>query len=683
MLFHPPVETSGAGARALARNILDSSVLRTGLLPQWREGAEGGYDVSGLAAVSGQETKHFGPRWEHVNTDAMTLRFEPLRTPAAQNLPHLDGRSVPAWEHVEEIVEGLRTTYHALLALRERLAAGPLARFEGVEVRYVCRATQTYAAFLDELAEPAALTDGVSFGLVLEKLWGDFLGDEAKRLPAPLADFEARALAQRDVPRFWMRTDSRSLWAADDLAAADAFSEAGYPRMLRRLSGLCAADLDRQVGLLRAALFTRCERPSHGISGVGEVAGDGRPGPLSREEAIEAALDIARRLEQGAVRAGKTATWVSLAMNAESDVYQFQPMAPDLYNGVCGVAVFLAAVARVTGLGSLRSLALAALAELREDLRAPDAGKRLGHLDIGGASGLGSIVYGLLCCGRLLADPELLEDSRRAAALFDEERLAADDRFDVMRGAAGAILALSALHEACPGDELRRLVHDCGDHLLSHRCEVSQGPRSWRTLGDEPRTGFAHGAAGIAYALLRAGRLCGEITFEKAAVEAIAFEDALFSQEDGDWKIHAPGGGAQPALMTTWCNGAPGIGLARLQGRDVLDTDQTREDLRRALEATRTSLGKGADFLCCGELGRLELLGTAGDAMGKPELREEALRHAAWVVRRARRRGSYLLSRALPAGVNDYSLFTGISGIGYQLLRLTHPEDLPSVLSWL
>jgi type 2 lantibiotic biosynthesis protein LanM len=683
MLFHPPVEASGAGAQALARSELDSSVLRTGLLPQWRGGAQGSYDVSGLAAVPGQETKHFGPRWEHVNTDAMTLSFEPLRTPAAQNLPHLDGRPVPAWEHVEEIVEGLRTTYRALLDLREPLAAGPLSRFEGVEVRYVCRATQTYAAFLDELAEPAALTDGVSFGLVLEKLWQGFpLDDEEKGLPAHLADFEARALARRDVPRFRMRTDSRSLWAAEDLAAVDVFSEAGYPRMLRRLSGLCEADLDRQVGLLRAALFTRRERPSHGFSGVGEIAGDDRPGPLSREAAVEAALDIARRLEQGAVRAGRTATWISLGMNAENDVYQFQPMAPDLYSGVCGVAVFLAAAARVTDLGSLRGLALAALAELREDLRASDARNRLAHLDIGGASGLGSVVYGLLCCGRLLADPELLEDSKRAAELLDRARLAADDKFDVMRGAAGTILALSALHETCPGDELRRLVHACGDHLLNHRCEDSQGPRSWRTLGDELRTGFAHGAAGIAYGLLRAGRLCGEPKFEKAAVEAIAFEDALFSQEDGDWKIHAPGEGAQPAPMTTWCNGAPGIGLARFQGRDVLNTDQTQEDLRRALEATRTSLGKGADFLCCGELGRLELLGTAGDVVGRPELREEALRHAAWVVQRAKRRGSYLLSRALPAGVNDYSLFTGISGVGYQLLRLTHPEQLPSVLSW-
>ena len=195
------------------------------------------------------------------------------------------------------------------------------------------------------------------------------------------------------------------------------------------------------------------------------------------------------------------------------------------------------------------------------------------------------------------------------------------------------------------------------------------------------RTGLAHGAAGIAYALLRAGRLCGEKAFVQAAAEAIAFEDTLFSAACGNWAIHTPEDGESRA-PATWCNGAPGIGLARLQGHGVLDTSQTREDVRRALATTRASLGLGADFLCCGELGKLETLLAAAEALGSPEPRDEALRHAARVVDRARRRGRYLLHRHLPEGVNDYSLFTGIAGIGYQLLRLTHTEDLPSVLSW-
>jgi len=49
------------------------------------------------------------------------------------------------------------------------------------------------------------------------------------------------------------------------------------------------------------------------------------------------------------------------------------------------------------------------------------------------------------------------------------------------------------------------------------------------------------------------------------------------------------------------------------------------------------------------------------------------------VVRRARARDSYVAGFA-----PDYApaLFQGLSGIGYELLRLAHPSTLPSVLTW-
>ena len=351
MLFHPPLESPGEGARARVRRDLDDSVLRTGLLPGWQIGEAGEvYDISGFTGVPGQETSLFGRRWEHVNTDAMALRFEPVRVPARQNLP------------VPRRPEGAR------LGARGRDRGGPPVYLSGTESscavsspripwpgsrgsRSVTSAgpRRPMGGSWEELTEPAALSDGVSFGLALEKLWQAFLGDEARRPLAALVDFEAQALARLDVPLFHLRTDSRSIWAGEEIAVAEAFTETGHVRMLRRLSDFCEADLERQVGLLRSSLFTRREGDGHEKGVQEESAAEERSRPPGGEEAVEAALAIARVLESepcgpGTPPPGSPSGWTLGRAPTGSG-----PWPRDLYNGCCGVAVFLAAAAKLGG----------------------------------------------------------------------------------------------------------------------------------------------------------------------------------------------------------------------------------------------------------------------------------------------------------------------------------------------
>jgi lantibiotic modifying enzyme len=58
-----------------------------------------------------------------------------------------------------------------------------------------------------------------------------------------------------------------------------------------------------------------------------------------------------------------------------------------------------------------------------------------------------------------------------------------------------------------------------------------------------------------------------------------------------------------------------------------------------------------------------------------------ALQKAAWGVARAQKMGGYHFPN-LPVFAFSPSFFQGTAGIGYQLLRLAHPDALPSVLLW-
>ena len=100
------------------------------------------------------------------------------------------------------------------------------------------------------------------------------------------------------------------------------------------------------------------------------------------------------------------------------------------------------------------------------------------------------------------------------------------------------------------------------------------------------------------------------------------------------------------------------------------------------LQTTRKFDLQGTDPLYNGNLGCCELLLLEAEQLSRPELLKMSQQRAAWVVARAKQAGGYQLFANLPNHVFNPSFFQGTAGIGYELLRLAHPEALPSVLLW-
>ncbi len=301
---------------------------------------------------------------------------------------------------------------------------------------------------------------------------------------------------------------------------------------------------------------------------------------------------------------------------------------------------------------------------------------------IGGLAGIGSLVYAFTRVSEFLEEPAYLEDAKVAAALIDPSWIASDRHLDVLGGAAGAILALLTLYRKTNDATVLETAFLCGEHLLASRTNNDRGFKGWHKIGTDFVTGFAHGAAGIAYSLLRLYELTEDQRFKDAAQDAIAYEKSVFDEIARNWPdfrdIMTTNG--QPGFMTAWCQGAPGIALARMGGLSVLDTAQIEQDIDAALQTTRKFTLQGKDHLCCGNFGRVEALLVATQAFSRQDLFLLATQQASWIVRRSQQRGGYhLFERFLP-GIFHPAFFQGTSGIGYQLLRLAYPNLLPSAL---
>ena len=684
--------TTSDSADGRAAEILASSVLRTGLLPAWTGTHPGiSIDVSGMGGPDYQMTGDWWPVWRDVNTDAMRLDYETGTMLSHPNQPMLQGARVDARDYAVDTAAGFAATYRFLVEHRDRLLStnGPLSPFYGVKLRYVLRATRAYIILLQRLFHPEFLRDGADRSIEIERLARPLAQSLSMGAANPsgwkIYAAERDAIERLDIPSFSIFSDSDSLWAEGKPIVPHFLPETPFEAVRTQILRLSDEDLKQQVGFIRASIESRFAA-TRSTGRAAAAAGTDRHVDtepcLTREDLIREAHAIAGRIRQAAIRGRDgTSTWFSFIPDPLTDRLSIGAMGESICEGKPGIAFFLSALGHVSANHEFDELATAALASLRGGLEKPD-----GPGDVWtslGIDGIAGYIYGLVRMSAWLADRDLLDLAVQAAQRLTTKSIATDERLDVISGPAGSILGLNALWTATNSPVVIEHAMRCGDRLLNKRTRNTDH-LSWQVpWASRPLTGFAHGAAGIAYALTVVSRMSGEKRFRDAAEEGIAYETAVYSQDAGNWPdFRELPGRPKGTFMTAWCHGAAGIGLARLGGLAELDSPAIRLDIDRALQCTLAAPIDDADHICCGNLGRADFLIEASRRLNRPDLLEEARRRVSAVVRRSRETGAYRLNAQGEGMEPNPSLFQGLSGIGYLLLRAAEPDRLPCLLLW-
>lgn len=354
------------------------------------------------------------------------------------------------------------------------------------------------------------------------------------------------------------------------------------------------------------------------------------------------------------------------------------------FNGRSGEALLFAALHAATGEPAYADAAEQALRTVRLGLGRPGYRAELADRVVLGLAGLGGLLYTLVRVGQLLERPGLLAAAELLGEEFTPERIAEDGKLDIIWGSAGAALGLLALADAGVPSALPR-ARRCAEHLLKSRAvDPASGLRAWNTLRRLPSTGFAHGASGLAHALLQVHSRTGGAELRAAALEAFAFERTLWNEDLGNWEDSRDEPG--PPEMWSWCHGAPGIALARLSALGALGGDAEAEsdlahDLRQALRATLGSRVPKVDTLCCGTFGRIDILLEAGRRLENPSLLRQAQRLALERVEAGEAQGYVLTPTTEIAPHLHPGLWQGLGGAAYSLLRLGDPERFPCLLA--
>jgi lantibiotic modifying enzyme len=401
---------------------------------------------------------------------------------------------------------------------------------------------------------------------------------------------------------------------------------------------------------------------------------------------IEAAVEIGRRLSSDALWHAGRCSWLgSKVAGGMRDVGVQGMLDGTLYSGTSGIALFLAELYRVTGESCFRKTACAAIdhavgwSESQADPRVT-----------GLYTGWPGVAVAAARIGAVLGVDRLLHRSRLLTDRFTRHD-SAEGEYDLMSGLAGGIVGLIILSDLVGSPMLLDVAEVYGRALMD-KAERTVSGTSWRSPAfPETRnlTGFSHGTAGVAFALLELSAVTGSLVFRSCAEGAFDYERFWFDEKAQNWPDFRQATGKRTTRKTSeysasWCNGAPGIALSRLRAHELTGAASSHSEAVIAAKTTRRSVesclqaGSGNFSLCHGLAGNAEVLRFAHQYVG-PELEDEGkTAECAAEFGTREHRGTL---REWPCGSPGVTpgLMLGFAGIGYFYLRLAD-DSVPSIL---
>jgi type 2 lantibiotic biosynthesis protein LanM len=668
----------------------DDSVLRSGFLPRWNgdDLAAHALDSSVLGNIFPKQTNS-AREWQSINTDGMQLVAKTIVIPAGKNAVVFEGKTISPQSYLDEIVSGFEEMSQLLIDRREMLLSeeSPLSAFSNCKSRIHLRPAITYGAMLDRAIDPQCLQAESEYSILIDRLLHHRIGDTIEmRSPSQqqqIFQAEAHAIQQQDVPYFSVRCNSTDLELDRVETIPHFFVTPSYQHAIAKIRNFDSEKLALQVKLIRSSFAAKY---AHLVKNDTALQGDlPQTNDLAATELEQEALEIGRDLVTNAIWDGTGCNWIEFAYMFRANRYRLDVLDDSLYTGRAGVSIFLAALAKLTGDRQFYTVALGALDPFRRSIRSSETRSEVLESKFG-LLGLGGTIYSMVKVSQFLQEPSLLDDAVRAAQLLTPEAIVTDQKLDVIWGATGAILGLLSLYQATQDRSILDIAIACGNHLLANR--TTSKPRAWVTMAGEstkPLTGFSHGAAGIAMALIRLYEATGDREFLAAAQEGIAYERSVFDETVQNWPdFRMAEQRGKIECLNVWCHGSAGIGLARLGSWSVLPEPEIRRDIDIALSTSQKNgiFDRGFDHLCCGNVGRIELMVVGGQLLGDLQLLATARASIAKMVITSKESGAYGLLPHLSNAIFSPSFYRGVAGVGYQILRLIDPELIPSVVLW-
>ena len=648
-----------------ANHIIGESVLPIGILPFYGARSQNfNADFSGLCGGGKQIMDIRIPIIENPGKSTMCIGYRNGETGEKSNRLRLKGELVNPENYMDALYKGYSTGYRYTLDHKEELLERT-SLMEGAMFRQLFRNTQEYHMILDLSYHPEFMRElGRRKTFLMEALNTPLF----EKRPAILNQ-EIEDMIQGDVPYFQFNMSTGWILNSKGEPVEPMGQKTGMEFLKQQILSRSEADLKLQEQFMEISLrYNQVERLKE--ASLWEC-------PQDLDSAETMCRKIADRIYDHHLLVDGQILWMNTRIMTtgvdKRHTYFMELSDRYLYEGTMGMAVFMAAFLRQCPDHKIRELYDLIVSDLFNytDSAMEDADKITGAF-----LGEGSIVYGYQLLYTLTGDKRFLDYARKhchhVAKYLDK-----DIQHDLIGGNAGAILVFLNMYDLDSDEIYLNYAKQAADHLVEHAVTNTHGV-GWKNISNDGLLGgFAHGCAGIMYALARLSSYVDKKEYLDVAFEAFTYERTMNCPEHGGWRDYRS---EEPYYMGDfkWCHGVAGITLGwRLASNyfDEVRAHQIQNEISKVAADYPNILRKEELCLCHGNFGNL-LIGHLTEVNVWKKSMEVINAQSLSVLDQilSGMKGDVILHEHY-----DYSLMTGWAGVGYALL-CDVSKDLPAIL---
>lgn len=699
-IFHNKViNISQKTASDVIYEMIEKSVKRVGILPSLVWGKEGkeGIDISAMTNEDDKEIPIETASISGILTDEMKIDYRTSFLEKKNNNPFIKDKVVDLSKYRENLQFGFANAYEKLLkdTNKEKLMK-ELEKYKIISSRQIMRSTQFYSSMIQVSFHPDFLRSALDREMLFSRLWIQM--DKENKL-GKLANLEYFSMLKNDIPMFLARIECDDIKDVYGNIVPKFFEQSAMSLVESNIKNLNQKDLSIQLLLISTSLsydpkynFIKNKETKHEklIKIDKKFEFD-----KVRNDYLHISEKIAEFLMKNSfVGEFDDISWIDMNIIGEkTNDWNMVPVGMDLYSGISGILIYFIFLYKLTKkkkyLQIIKKCYNSIKIYCRERKEFDEKGDKI---LFGGFSGETPIIYALIILEQELGymfNSNELGYLRREIFLTCKENSDKDKDYDIIIGSAGVIAILLKYYEFKQKDYILDLAKTYAENILNGYVKFNENSIAWKgSFAKSPLGGFAHGTSGIVWSLGKLYKYVPDKRYIEVIEKALAYEDILYREDVKNWsdKRETENGikydDLENNIPVAWCHGASGILLNRVclykMNLPLSDTRKKKiyADINNAIETSlKYGLGR-SHCLCHGDLGNIEILNLASDILGDKNIKNKCNVYMEYIL-------NDLKEEVFKCGIPyKYSpgMMVGLSGIGYGLLKLHSPNEIPSIL---
>ena len=608
-----------------------------------------------------------------------------------KNYHVLNGVRTSADQYSEVFIDGFKQVYGFIIANKSHIEAIiSNCHFETCNFRYVFRRTALYSKLLLHFLHAAFLKSSRTYEAVLSRIGAGIVvsfDHESASLLWPIEISEENAIYDLDIPYFFCKGSSTGIFDYQR-ELIPAFLESEPIRILYdNLSEMTHERMNYEANFVQMSLvLSRCQPRDEKTSNLMSYHDIIRSRVVPNDAQIRNEISNLHLTLSDYCIDGLRFSYYAPVRDLKTTKYNLNLLENTFYSGIWGVLMFHAAYAKWKNDAPLSHNVIQKTQKLLHNICAGDDDSNF--LRIGMADGIAGVLRSAICLSQILEQPMFLDEACQIAKKVGKDYLLRTDKADLFGGLAGYLYSTTQLFCLTNDSSLIPYIESCANLITMRLVNTTSNLKAWRSKMEyAPLTGLAHGQSGYILALALAYTVIDKPDILLAIQHALDYEEHNYVERANNWYDYRRflvqrrnqdiSDKYQERFMYGLCSGTPGIGLTRVALGTYIPELNSPEVIKRATDFCTTSRLVGCDNYCCGNAGWIDCLIEIGLSTKNDVLFDKA-KEIATSIMPINSGHRYILSNL--KGIYDVSMFTGISGIGYEFIRTQIPNDIPSPL---